>query len=58
MSKKHSKLTILSSTALGSIAFVGTLVLVAFMGKYYSVRFDLTEGKRYSISDQSQKIAK
>ena len=58
MSKKPSKLSILSSTTLGTIAFVGILVLVALMGKYYSVRLDLTESKRYSISDQSQKIVK
>ena len=58
MRKKPSKLNILSSTAFGSIAFVGILVLVALMGKYYSVRLDLTESKRYSISDQSQKIVK
>lgn len=58
MTKKPSKLNILSSTALGSIAFVGILVLAALMGKHYSVRFDLTESKRYSISDQSQKIVK
>lgn len=58
MSKKSSKLNLLSSTALGSIAFVGILVLVALIGRYYSVRFDLTESKRYSISDQSQKIIK
>jgi ABC-type uncharacterized transport system involved in gliding motility auxiliary subunit len=58
MSKKPSKLNLLSNTALGSIAFVGILVLAALMGKYYSVRFDLTESKRYSISNQSQKIVK
>jgi len=58
MSKKPSKLILLSSTTLGTIAFVGILVLAALMGKYYSVRFDLTENKRYSISDQSQKIVK
>ena len=58
MSKKPSKFKLFSSTALGTIAFVGILVLAALMGRHYSVRFDLTESKRYSISDQSQKIVK
>jgi len=56
MTQKPAKLTLLSNTALAFIAFVGTLVLVAFIGQRHPVRLDLTESKRYSISDQSQKI--
>ena len=56
MIKKPGKLTLLSNTALGFIAFVGILVLVALIGQRHPIRVDLTEGKRYSISDQSQKI--
>jgi ABC-type uncharacterized transport system involved in gliding motility auxiliary subunit len=56
MSKKPGKLTLLSNTALGFIAFLGILVLVALIGQRHPIRVDLTEGKRYSISDQSQKI--
>jgi ABC-type uncharacterized transport system involved in gliding motility auxiliary subunit len=56
MTQKPAKLTLLSNTALAFIAFVGILVLVGFIGQRHPVRLDLTESKRYSISDQSQKI--
>lgn len=56
MTQKPAKLTLLSNTALAFIAFFGILVLVAFIGQRHPVRLDLTESKRYSISDQSQKI--
>lgn len=58
MTKKPGKLTLLSSTALGFIAFAGILVFVALIGQRHPVRLDLTESKRYSISEQSQKIVK
>ncbi len=56
MIKKPGKLTLLSNTALGFIAFLGILVFVALIGERHPLRLDLTESKRYSISDQSQKI--
>ena len=56
MIKKPGKLTLLSNTALGFIAFLGILVFVALIGQRHPMRLDLTESKRYSISDQSQKI--
>ena len=56
MTKKPGKITLLSNTALGFIAFLGILVLVALIGQRHPIRVDLTESKRYSISDQSQKI--
>jgi ABC-type uncharacterized transport system involved in gliding motility auxiliary subunit len=58
MTKKPGKLTLLSNTALGFIAFLGILVLVALIVQRHPIRVDLTEGKRYSISDQSQKIVR
>ena len=56
MTKKPGKLTLLSNTALGFIAFLGILVFVALIGQRHPIRVDLTESKRYSISDQSRKI--
>jgi gliding motility-associatede transport system auxiliary component len=56
MIRKPGKLTLLSNTALGFIAFLGILVFVALIGQRHPMRLDLTESKRYSISDQSQKI--
>jgi ABC-type uncharacterized transport system involved in gliding motility auxiliary subunit len=38
------------------MAFCGVLVLIALIGQRHPMRLDLTEGNRYSISDQSQKI--
>jgi ABC-type uncharacterized transport system involved in gliding motility auxiliary subunit len=58
MTKKPGKLALLSSTALGFVAFVGILAFAALIGQRHPVRLDLTEGKRYSISEQSQKIVK
>ncbi len=56
MIKKPGKHTLLSNTALGFIAFLGILVFVALIGQRHPIRLDLTESKRYSISDQSRKI--
>lgn len=56
MIKKPGKHTLLSNTALGFIAFLGILVFVALIGQRHPLRLDLTESKRYSISDQSRKI--
>jgi ABC-type uncharacterized transport system involved in gliding motility auxiliary subunit len=58
MTKKRGKLAILSSTTLGFVAFVGILAFVALIGQRHPLRLDLSEGKRYSISEQSQKIVK
>ena len=58
MTKKRGKLAILSSTTLGFVAFIGILALVALIGQRHPLRLDLSEGKRYSISEQSQKIVK
>lgn len=56
MTRKSGRLTLLSSTALGFIAFVGILVFVGLIAQRHPLRLDLTESKRYSISEQSQKI--
>ncbi|MEE9120615.1 MAG: Gldg family protein [Syntrophobacteria bacterium] len=56
MIKKPGKHTLLSNTALGFIAFLGILIFVALIGQRHPIRLDLTESKRYSISDQSRKI--
>ena len=58
MIKKPGKLAIFSSTALGFIAFLGILAFVALIGQRHPLRLDLTESKRYSISEQSQKVVK
>jgi len=58
MTKKRGKLALLSSTTLGFVAFVGILAFVALIGQRHPLRLDLTEGKRYSISEQSQKVVK
>jgi ABC-type uncharacterized transport system involved in gliding motility auxiliary subunit len=58
MIKKPGKLAIFSSTALGFVAFLGILAFVALIGQRHPMRLDLTESKRYSISEQSQKIVK
>jgi len=58
MAKKRGKLTQLFSTTLGFVAFVGILTFVALIGQRHPLRLDLTENKRYSISEQSQKIVK
>jgi len=58
MTKKPGKLSLLSSTTLGFVAFVGILAFVALIGQRHPLRLDLTEGKRYSISEQSQKVVK
>jgi ABC-type uncharacterized transport system involved in gliding motility auxiliary subunit len=56
MINKPGKLAIFSSTALGFVAFLGILAFVALIGQRHPMRLDLTESKRYSISEQSQKI--
>ena len=58
MTKKPGKLALLSSSTLGFVAFVGILAFVALIGQRHPLRLDLTEGKRYSISEQSQKVVK
>jgi len=58
MTKKPGKLAIFSSTALGFVAFLGILAFVALIGQRHPLRLDLTESKRYSISEQSQKVVK
>lgn len=58
MTKKPTRIALLSNTALAFIAFIGILVLLAITGQRHPMRLDLTERKRYSISEQSQKIAK
>lgn len=58
MAKKPTQLALMSNTTLGLLAFVGILALVALIGQRHPFRFDLTENKRYSISEQSQKIVR
>ena len=58
MAQKRGKLTQLLSTTLGFVAFVGILTFVVLIGQRHPLRLDLTENKRYSISEQSQKIVK
>jgi len=54
MIRKPGKLTLLSNTALGFIAFLGILVFVALIGQRHPMRLDLTESKRYSIERRHQ----
>ncbi len=56
MTKKPARITLLSNTVVAFIAFLGILVFLAIIGQRHSMRLDLTERKRYSISEQSQKI--
>ncbi|MGD8925159.1 MAG: Gldg family protein, partial [Syntrophobacterales bacterium] len=56
MTKKPTRIALLSNTALAFMAFIGILVLLAIIGQRHPMRLDLTERKRYSISKQSQKI--
>ena len=58
MTKRPGKLALLSSTTFGFVAFLGILVFVGLIGQRHPLRLDLTEGGRYSISEQSQKIVK
>jgi ABC-type uncharacterized transport system involved in gliding motility auxiliary subunit len=58
MTKKTGKIKLFPGTVLGFIAFVGILVFVALIGQRHPLRLDLTESKRYSISEQSQQIVK
>jgi ABC-type uncharacterized transport system involved in gliding motility auxiliary subunit len=57
MTTKTGRINFISSTV-GFIAFVGILVFVALIGQRHPLRLDLTESKRYSISEQSQQIIK
>lgn len=46
----------LSNTAFGFVAFVGILIVAASIGQRHPFRIDLSESKRYTLSDQSKKI--
>jgi ABC-type uncharacterized transport system involved in gliding motility auxiliary subunit len=46
----------LSNTALGFAAFAGVLVAVALIGQRHPLRVDLSESRRYTLSDQSRKV--
>jgi len=46
----------LSNTAFGFVAFVGILIVAALIGQRHPFRIDLSESKRYTLSDQSKKI--
>jgi len=56
MTKKTGRFNLLSGAVLGFIAFAGILVFVVLIGQRHPLRLDLTESKRYSISQQSQHI--
>jgi len=58
MTKKTGKINLFPGTVLGFLAFVGILIFVALIGQRHPLRLDLTESKRYSISEQSQQIVK
>jgi ABC-type uncharacterized transport system involved in gliding motility auxiliary subunit len=46
----------LSNTVVGFLAFVGIVVIVARIGQSHPFRMDLSESKRYTLSEQSKKI--
>ncbi|MFP3870650.1 MAG: GldG family protein, partial [Syntrophobacteria bacterium] len=50
--------TRLSNTVLGFLAFFGIIVLAALIGQRHPMRLDLTENKRYSLSEQSRNIVR
>jgi ABC-type uncharacterized transport system involved in gliding motility auxiliary subunit len=58
MIKKPAMLTRLSNTVLGFLAFLGILALVALIAQRHPLRLALTQNKRFSLSEQSQKIVK
>jgi ABC-type uncharacterized transport system involved in gliding motility auxiliary subunit len=47
-----------SLLSLLTLVFLAILVGISLLVQRFPVRFDLTEGRKYSISDQSQKIVK
>ena len=56
MATRSMRVRRLSNTAFGFVAFVGILVAVALIGQRHPLRVDLSESKRYTLSDQSRKI--
>jgi ABC-type uncharacterized transport system involved in gliding motility auxiliary subunit len=48
----------LSTTAVGFLAFVGIIVIIAVIGQLHPFRMDLSQSKRYTLSAQSKKILK
>jgi ABC-type uncharacterized transport system involved in gliding motility auxiliary subunit len=46
----------LSNTVVGFLAFVGIVVIVGFIGQRHPLRMDLSESKRYTLSEQSKKV--
>ena len=56
MAPRSMRVRRLSNTAFGFVAFVGILVAVALIGQRHPLRVDLSESKRYTLSDQSRKI--
>lgn len=47
-----------TNVVVGSLAFLGVLIVVNYLGARHSKRFDLTEQKVYSLSDQSVSVVK
>lgn len=47
-----------ANTAVMVIVFLGIVAVVALMSIKYKFRWDLTETKRYTLSDQTQKVLK
>jgi ABC-type uncharacterized transport system involved in gliding motility auxiliary subunit len=47
-----------ANVVVGSLAFLGVLVVLNYLGARHSKRFDLTEQKVYSLSDQSINVVK
>ncbi|MBW1982605.1 MAG: GldG family protein [Deltaproteobacteria bacterium] len=46
----------LTTTSFGFLAFTGIVVLVALIGQRHPLRLDLTENKRYTLTEQSKKV--
>jgi ABC-type uncharacterized transport system involved in gliding motility auxiliary subunit len=56
MTTRSVRVRRLSNTAFGLVAFVGILIVAALIGQRHPVRIDLSENKRYTLSEQSRKI--
>jgi gliding motility-associatede transport system auxiliary component len=56
MATRSMRVRRLSNTAIGFVAFVGILIAVALIGQRHPLRVDLSESRRYTLSDQSKKI--
>lgn len=56
MTKRPLRINRLFSSSLGVLAFAGIVVLVALVGQRHWLRLDLTESKRYSLSQQSRQV--